>query len=82
MTEAYNDTLIADTMEPLQSNSYNIYFNDALTEVVRFIEQGKYSRFFVLTDENTAIHCLPLLREKLGDDADFDLIEINAGEES
>ena len=82
MTEAYNDTLIADTMEPLQSNSYNIYFNDALTEVARFIEQGKYSRFFVLTDENTAIHCLPLLREKLGDDADFDLIEINAGEES
>jgi 3-dehydroquinate synthase len=82
MTEAYNDTLIADTMEPLQSNNYNIYFNDALTEVARFIEQGKYSRFFVLTDENTATHCLPLLRGKLGDDADFDLIEINAGEES
>lgn len=82
MTEAYNDTLIADTMEPLQSNTYTIYFNDALTEVARFIEQGKYSRFFVLTDENTAAHCLPLLREKLGDDADFDLIEINAGEES
>lgn len=82
MTEAYNDTPTADTMETLQSNSYNIYFNDALAEVVRFVENGQYSRFFVLTDENTAKHCLPLLREKLGDNDNYDLIEINAGEES
>jgi len=82
MTEAYNDTPTADPMETLQSNSYNIYFNDALAEVVRFVENGQYSRFFVLTDENTAKYCLPLLREKLGDNDNYDLIEINAGEES
>lgn len=82
MSAIENETYPEDTMQTLQSNSYNIYFNDALTEVARFVESGDYSRFFILTDENTAKYCLPLLREKLGDTENFDIIEINAGEES
>jgi 3-dehydroquinate synthase len=81
MDTIYSDTYTADTMDTIQSNNYNIYFNDSLAEVAKFVEQGKYSRFFILTDENTGKHCLPLLREKLNTD-NFDLIEINAGEES
>ncbi|OOQ60873.1 3-dehydroquinate synthase [Mucilaginibacter pedocola] len=69
-------------METIQSNGYNIYFEDSLTQLVKFIEQGKYSRSFVLTDENTSVHCLPLLQQYLGEDGNYDLIEINAGEES
>jgi len=69
-------------MDTLQSINYPIYFNNSLAELVNFIKKGKYSRFFILTDEHTAKYCLPLLQEKLGDMDNFDLIEINAGEES
>src|ERR1700744_132665 len=69
-------------MDTLQSINYPIYFNDSLTELVNFVKRGKYSRFFILTDENTAAHCLPLVKEKLGDIDNYDLIEINDGEES
>ncbi len=82
MNTVDNDTYPIDTMDTLYSNSYPIYFDNSLTELVNFVEKGNYSRFFVLTDENTAKYCLPLLREKLGSADNFDIIEINAGEES
>jgi 3-dehydroquinate synthase len=69
-------------MEIIQSIGYPIYFNDSLTELVSFVRNGNYSHFFILTDENTAEHCLPLVKEKLGDLHNYDLIEISAGEES
>lgn len=69
-------------MNTLQSIGYPIYFNDSLNELVKFIRQGNYSRFFLLTDENTAQHCLPLVQKKIGGMDNFDIIEINAGEES
>ena len=70
-------------MDTIQSIGYPIYFSDSLTQLANFIKQGNYSRFFILTDENTSAHCLPLLKEKLGDNEDdYDLIEISAGEES
>ena len=69
-------------MNTIQSISYPIYFNHIAAGLNDFIKQGKYSRFFVLTDEHTAVHCLPLLQEALGDNTNYDLIEIAAGEES
>jgi len=69
-------------MNALNSISYPIYFNNTLAELVKFVEQGNYSRFFVLTDENTAKHCLPVIRKHIDKLDNFDIIEINAGEES
>lgn len=69
-------------MNQIQSINYPIYFNSVATHLSNFINEGKYSRFFILTDEHTAVHCLPYIREKLNNRDDFDLIEINAGEES
>jgi 3-dehydroquinate synthase len=69
-------------MDALNSISYPIYFSDTISELVKFIEKGNYSRFFVLTDENTAKYCLPVLREKIDNLDNFDIIEINSGEES
>lgn len=69
-------------MNTLQSISYPIHFNNTLTELVKFIQAGNYSRFFVLTDENTAKHCLPVIRKYIDELDNFDVIEINAGEES
>ncbi|MDB5026208.1 MAG: aroB [Mucilaginibacter sp.] len=69
-------------MNTLNSIGYPIYFNNTIAELVKFIEQGNYSRFFVLTDENTAKHCLPVIRSHIDKLDNFDIIEINAGEES
>ena len=69
-------------MNTLNSIGYPIYFDNTIAELVNFIEQGKYSRFFVLTDENTAEHCLPVIRKHIDKLDNFDIIEINAGEES
>jgi len=69
-------------MKTLQSNGYPIFFEDSIQELVKFVKQGNYSRFFLLTDENTDKHCLPLIKPYFDDMDNFDIIEINAGEES
>lgn len=70
------------TMETINSIGYPVYFNNSLTELTKFIEVGSYSKFFILTDEHTAQYCLPILEKYLAEDAEYDLIEINSGEES
>src|SRR6201995_2732885 len=84
MNSAINnpETLAVEKMDTINSISYPVYFGNSLDELVKFVERGNYSRFFVLTDENTGVHCLPFLQAKFGPDAKFDIIEINAGEES
>jgi 3-dehydroquinate synthase len=69
-------------MNTLNSINYPIYFNNTLAELVKFIKNGNYSRFFVLTDEHTVKHCLPIIRKHIDNLENFDIIEINAGEES
>jgi len=69
-------------MNTLQSIGYPIYFEDALAELVNFIRNGTYSRFFILTDEHTGKHCLPLVREYIDGLETFDVIEIDSGEEN
>lgn len=71
-------------MDNIQSINYPIYFNNSIAQLVNFVKQGNYSRFFILTDDNTAQHCLPAVQQALNDAGinNFDLIEINAGEES
>jgi len=69
-------------MKTIQSNSYPIFFDNSIEELAKFVKQGNYSRFFILTDENTAKHCLPAIERLFAGMDNFDVIEINAGEES
>ena len=69
-------------MNTIQSDNYPIYFDNSIDELVEFVKRGHYSRFFILTDENTAIHCLPVIKDRFAGQDNFDIIEINAGEES
>jgi 3-dehydroquinate synthase len=66
----------------LQSNGYNVYFEEQLDSLLPLIEAGKYSKVFVLVDRNTEEHCLPVFRSLLPDLVDFDIIEIDPGEEN
>ena len=69
-------------MNNIQSDGYTVYFEDSLTGLVNFVEQGNYSRVFILTDEHTTEYCLPIVKEQLEHLDIYDLIEVNAGEES
>jgi 3-dehydroquinate synthase len=69
-------------MDTIQSDNYPIYFDNSIIELVNFIKRGNYSRVFILTDENTGKHCLPLVKAQLDVLDNFDIIEVNAGEES
>ncbi len=62
-------------MDTINSIDYPVYFEDTLTQLVSFINNGNYSRCFILTDEHTGIHCLPLLQEYIGGTDNFDIIE-------
>ncbi|RYU91374.1 3-dehydroquinate synthase [Mucilaginibacter terrigena] len=69
-------------MQTIQSDSYPIFFDNSITQLVSFVKQGNYSRVFILTDENTGEHCLPIVKGQLDVLDNFDIIEVNAGEES
>jgi 3-dehydroquinate synthase len=69
-------------MKTIQSDNYPIYFDNSIEELAKFVKQGHYSRFFILTDENTAKYCLPVIQDRFAGIDNFDIIEINAGEES
>ena len=69
-------------MTPIQSNNYQIFFDNSLEALTQFLAQKKYSKVFILTDELTGQHCLPVLQAKLPTLADFDIIEVPNGEEN
>ncbi|SEM62921.1 3-dehydroquinate synthase [bacterium A37T11] len=69
-------------MQPLQSNGYNVYFENALTQLGAYLAEYKYSRIFILTDRETTEHCLPVLLEAIPSLTDYDHIEVDPGEEN
>jgi len=77
-----NTETLEVTMDTIMSIDYPIYFDNSLQELAAFIDKGNYSKFFILTDEHTGKQCLPKVLEFLGEGANYDLIEINAGEQS
>jgi 3-dehydroquinate synthase len=69
-------------MKTLQSDNYLIYFNDTIAELAKFVLRGKYSKVFILTDENTEKFCLPVLKQELEAVSLLDILRVDAGEES
>lgn len=69
-------------MKPIQSIDYEVYFESNFESLKVILKEKKYSNVFILTDENTGEHCLPLLLENLPASFAYDLIEVSAGEES
>ncbi|MDN3588596.1 3-dehydroquinate synthase [Pedobacter aquatilis] len=69
-------------METLTSAGHSLYFESNLDALQNLIDSNKYSKVFVLADENTSEICLPIFQSMMDDFADFDLIETSAGEEN
>jgi 3-dehydroquinate synthase len=69
-------------MKALQSNSYLIYFENSLQQLGRFISDQHYSKILFLVDTHTEEHCLPLVKAALPNFTDFDIIQVDPGEEN
>lgn len=69
-------------MKTLQSNTYEIFFEDSIQQLGNFITNGNYSKILFLVDTNTGEHCMPLLKAALPNLTEFDIIEIDPGEEN
>lgn len=69
-------------MKTIESNSHLIYFENSLQQLGDFIKNGQYSKIIFLVDTNTEEHCLPMVKNQLVDLADYDVIEIDPGEEN
>lgn len=58
-----------------------IYFNqEGYEQVTRFLAQKKFSKIFVLVDQNTHLHCLSGFLPKLETTIPIEVVEMEAGE--
>lgn len=56
---------------------YEIIFDDTISSLPNFLAEHKYSKVFVVVDENTKQHCLPILQNVL---TAIEIIETKSGE--
>lgn len=69
----------------LQSIGHNIYFgNNAFVDLDEMLRTTRYTgcRKFILVDENTSKHCLPVLLDATKELADAEIIETESGEKN
>ncbi|MFD1770212.1 3-dehydroquinate synthase [Sphingobacterium suaedae] len=66
----------------IASLGYSVYFENDLNSLAPFIAERAYSQVLVLVDRNTNDHCLPLLQAALPNLTDYDIIEVDPGEEN
>lgn len=72
-------------MTEIQSDNYSVFItNDTAKEINRFLKanKNKYSKLFILVDENSLKFCYPQLVDKIEAFKDAEIIEIDSGEKS
>lgn len=68
-------------MKSIHTKNYSIHFNDeCYTQLNSYLIKQSFSKVFILVDNNTHDHCLPLFMSKLETETAFEIIEIEAGE--
>jgi len=72
-----------NAMESITTSSYAVHFNEQGYKALNaLLKESDYSRIFILVDENTHQHCLPLFLSQIDGPGDFEIIEIESGEEN
>ncbi len=66
----------------IPSNGYDVFFDDTLAELDKFIHTTPYSKVLILTDRNTGKYCLPVLHAAVPGLKGYDVIEVDPGEEN
>tara|TARA_R110000764_G_scaffold232047_1_gene324083 strand:- start:60879 stop:61934 length:1056 start_codon:yes stop_codon:yes gene_type:complete len=69
-------------MDSVKSQSYEVHINElAKAALNQHVANRKYSKIFLLVDENTKKYCLPVFKEIFDGPVDF-ILEIQSGEEN
>ena len=68
-------------MQAIKSNGYSVFFDNNLSELKSFLQNSSYSKIFFLTDLNTSEHCMPVIGKYLPELDNYDIIEVDPGEE-
>ena len=66
----------------INSLGYRVEFDDQLAGLKSFLENRAYSQLLILVDRNTNDHCLPVLQAAIPELVDYDIIEVDPGEEN
>ena len=69
-------------MKKINSLGYQVVFDNELNELQAFLIDHDYSQLLILVDRNTNDHCLPVLQAAIPDIVDYDVIEVDPGEEN
>ncbi len=72
-------------MSEIKANNYSVFISkNSSKEINKFFNaaKNKYSKVFILVDENSLKHCYPPLVTQVNAFKDAELIEIESGEES
>ncbi|WP_312697916.1 3-dehydroquinate synthase [Sphingobacterium mizutaii] len=69
-------------MKKINSLGYEVVFDDELDELQSFLIDHDYSQLLILVDRNTNDHCLPVIQAAIPDIVDYDIIEVDPGEEN
>jgi 3-dehydroquinate synthase len=69
-------------MEAIITDKYAIHFNEnCYAELNCYLTNNRFSKLFILVDENTQEHCLPHFLSLLETNVEIEIIEIDSGEE-
>lgn len=69
-------------MKTIDSIGYTIFFENRFDSLIQFLNERSYSKIFILTDRNTGEQCLPILTAGMPVDFEYDIIEVDPGEEN
>ncbi|WP_034058992.1 3-dehydroquinate synthase [Lacinutrix jangbogonensis] len=70
-------------MTSITTQGYTIHFNNnGYTALNQHLKDSNYSKVFILCDTNTNIDCVPIFLANIDTDIDYDILEIDPGEES
>lgn len=70
-------------MTSIKTQDYTIYFNnDGYTALNQHLKVSNYSKIFILCDTNTNTDCVPFFLANISNEINYDILEINPGEES
>lgn len=70
-------------MQEIQAHNYSIFFKEnGFKALNKNIAEKKYSKIFIIVDENTNEFCLPTILPIIETEATIEIIELEAGEEN
>ena len=68
-------------MTSIITNTYAVHFNaTGYDQINNYLKVNRFSKLFIIVDNNTHVHCLPQFMSKLETDLECEIIEIEAGE--